>query len=145
MHLVALLCLTLMTGNEVCIAAFVEPVLRSLLTGSQITAAPRIAALLGRVMPFWYAGSLIFTISDVVLQHGKTGRLPIGATTSVVVQGMVLLLTITMLVPLNNKLARMTEAYEGWLADAQRWDLLHRVRVGLLLAACIALAWTSRA
>ena len=144
MHLIALLCLTLMTGNELCVAAFVEPVLRGLPAGPQAVAAPRVAALLGRVMPFWYAGSLIFTISDVFFLHRHAGSWPTGAALSVALQGVVLLTTLTLLVPINNKLARMTEAYEGWLADAQRWDLLHRVRVGLLLAACIALALTYR-
>jgi hypothetical protein len=49
--------------------------------------------------------------------------------------------TITMLVPINNRIARMNTAhpYAGWLKDRARWDRLHQIRVALLTIALLLL------
>jgi uncharacterized membrane protein len=49
--------------------------------------------------------------------------------------------TITMLVPINNRIAKMNpdHPYDCWLQDRSRWDLLHQVRVALLIMAFILL------
>ena len=69
LHSLAVLCLVLLTGNEICVAAFVEPVLRGLPEGIQVQAVPGIAGRLGRVMPFWYALSLLLTAIDLWIAH----------------------------------------------------------------------------
>ncbi|WP_433967500.1 DUF1772 domain-containing protein [Tunturiibacter gelidiferens] len=42
-----------------------------------------------------------------------------------------IIFTVTMLVPINNRTAKMNAArpYDGWLEDRARWDMLHRIRV----------------
>jgi uncharacterized membrane protein len=140
LHIVSLLCLAVMTGNELCVGAFVEPVLRQLPDPEQIAAVPRIAARLGRWMPFWYATSLILTCWDCIDTHMRTGVWRADRVASVVLQVVILIMTLSLLVPINNRLAKMTRSYEGWSSDARRWDTLHRVRIALLLGAALTLA-----
>ena len=49
--------------------------------------------------------------------------------------------TITMLVPINNRIAKMDPAnpYDCWLQDRCRWDQLHQLRVALLIMAFVLL------
>ena len=140
LHKIALILLALMTGNEVCVAAFVEPSLRSLREDAQGTPAAKMAAVLGRWMPFLYGLSLLLTIAVVFVGHRAAGTWPTGAIGSLALQVVVLILTLGWMVSINNRLARMTTPYRGWLDDARRWDNLHRMRVVLLLAAVFALA-----
>ena len=131
-HHQAVFCLTAMAGNELCVAAFVEPVLRRLPDAEQRPAVPPIASTLGRAMPFWYALSLLLTAADWWLS--RTGAVAIALGLQVVV----LVATLTLLVPINNRLAA-GNLQDGWLADARHWDTLHRMRVALLLLAAAAL------
>ena len=50
-----------MVGVEFAVAVFVGPILRRLPVGSWIEAGADGARVLGRVMPFWYIGSLLLT------------------------------------------------------------------------------------
>ncbi len=52
-----------------------------------------------------------------------------------------ILFTITMLVPINNRIARMdhNQPYAEWLLDRARWDRLHSIRVVLLILAVLLL------
>ncbi|MEO6806348.1 MAG: DUF1772 domain-containing protein, partial [Edaphobacter sp.] len=52
-----------------------------------------------------------------------------------VILAITILFTITMLVPLNNRIAKMDPGnpYDCWLQDRCRWDKLHHVRVILLI------------
>ena len=137
--LIALLCLALMTGSELCIAVFVHPLLRSLPEPQQTSFASRDASLLGRVMPFWYGLSLVSTIIAAARLHRSgTGWLNL-STWSALIQATIILVTVTVLVPLNNRIAKVREAETGWLSAARRWDSLHRLRVGALLIAVLLL------
>ena len=109
-------------GHEFCVAAFVEPVLRRL----------PVAKSLGTAMPFWYAASLLLTLGDWWLLRTNA------VATAAVLQLLVLVGTLMLLVPINNRLASGA-LQGGWLADARRWDRLHRVRVAMLLIAAAAL------
>ena len=51
--------LGVMVGVEFAVAVFVGPMLRRLPVGSWIEANADGARVLGRVMPFWYIGSLL--------------------------------------------------------------------------------------
>ena len=48
---------------------------------------------------------------------------------------------ITMLVPINNRIAAMDpeHPYDCWLQDRRRWDQLHQARVMLLIMAFLLL------
>ena len=49
--------------------------------------------------------------------------------------------TLAMLVPINNRIAKMDpqHPYDCWLQDRSRWDHLHQVRVALLIMAFVLL------
>jgi hypothetical protein len=49
--------------------------------------------------------------------------------------------TITTLVPINNRIAKMNpeHPYDCWLQDRCRWDQLHQLRVALLIMALVLL------
>jgi uncharacterized membrane protein len=53
----------------------------------------------------------------------------------------IIVFTVTMLVPINNRIAKMNpeHPYDCWLQDRSRWDQLHEVRVALLIMAFILL------
>jgi hypothetical protein len=132
---VALLSLALMTGNEICVALFVEPVLRGLPETAQIASSPRFAGRLGKGMPAWYALSLLLDLAAWWMSRGSERSVMFGIAAGL--QALIVVTTILVLVPINNRLAAMNSAYAGWQRDAQRWDALHRARVVLLLAATI--------
>jgi hypothetical protein len=72
------------------------------------------------------------------------GRAPL-AIAAVVVMGVVMVLTLTTLVPLNNRVVASAGADAVQVADrelAHRWDRLHWLRVALLAGSfgCVALA-----
>jgi hypothetical protein len=61
-HLVALLALGLMCGSELNVALFSHPVLKRQPLETHVLVRSSLAALLGRVMPFWMAGSAILNL-----------------------------------------------------------------------------------
>lgn len=131
-HDAALLLLLTLSGSEVCVAAFVEPLLRRADPAVQRAMVPPTAKRLGTAMPFWYAPALLLTAVDWWLTRSPFVVAAAG------VQVLVLLLTFTVLLPINNRLAS-GNLREGWMAEAQRWDVVHRVRVVLLLVASVLL------
>lgn len=99
-HSLAVLSLLTMTGNEVCVAVFAGPVFRRADEGVQRSVAPQFAALLGKAMPFWYAASLLLTgTSWWMSRNVATGA-------SGLLQVMVLVFTLGLLVPLDNRVAQ---------------------------------------
>jgi hypothetical protein len=62
LHLVALLVLGLMCGSELNVALFSHPVLKRQPQETHILVRSSLAALLGRVMPFWMAGSTLLNL-----------------------------------------------------------------------------------
>ena len=135
-HGFAVLSLLPMAGNELCVAAFVEPVVRATDESVQGLISPRFAALLGRVMPFWYAASLLLTSVDWWLTRSRM------VAASGLLQVAILVLSIGFLVPINNRIAT-AQLQPGWSAEARRWDSLHTGRVLLLLVAAVLLVFAA--
>ena len=131
----------LLVGNELAIAAFVHPILYRLEDKEHRAAASPIARVLGRVMPLWYALVFMLIVADAWIRHGngQSGRLLILAAA---LWAVTILFTITMLVPINSRVASWSrENYaKNWREDRKRWDSLHRVRVAVLTLALICLA-----
>ena len=53
----------------------------------------------------------------------------------------VIVFTIAMLVPINDRIASMNTGapVPGWKQDHKKWDFLHRIRIVLLLVALLVL------
>ena len=136
------ICLGLLIGTEFAVSAFINPILRKLDTTTQASAIRLFAQTLGFVMPFWYGASLLLLVGDTIVRREERGLWLLGIASVIWVA--VIVLTLLFLVPINNRMARLNPA--EFVAEEQRehakWDRLHRVRVGALVAAlcCFLLA-----
>jgi len=123
-----------MVGVEFAVAAFVNPILLRLPTGSSLEARADGARVLGRVMPFWYLGSLILT---AVLAAATWGMPAAGAAVAgAALLAVSVVISVAMLVPINNRSATWTADNhpDDWREQQQRWDRLHYARVAIIIA-----------
>jgi uncharacterized membrane protein len=96
-----------MAGNEFAIAAFVHPQLQRLDTKAHVQAASKLATALGKAMPLWYGLALALIIGaafeHMPISHGPGFLIAIVA----VLWAATIIFTITMLVPINNRIAKL--------------------------------------
>ena len=126
-----------MVGVEFAVAVFVNPIQRRLPVGSWIEASADGARVLGRVMPFWYIGSLLLTAWLAAAQWGGTaGDAAVAAAGLLIVS---VVMSVTLLVPINNRTATWTADNHpaDWREQHQRWDRLHYARVAVIVAAFV--------
>lgn len=133
-ELLALVVVGAMAGSEFAVAAFLHPILGRL--PDEVFRSARIDSgqLLGRVMPWWYLASLALLVAAAVAADSQRWVIGTGAGLLAVV----VLLTVAVLVPINNRIVawRATGAVSRALAG--RWDRLHWLRVATL-ASIVAL------
>jgi hypothetical protein len=144
--LIAVLLTVLLTGSELAIGVFVHPVLSRLRDSAHAEAAKPLARLLGKVMPFWYAGALLGVVVSLLAR-------PVGTWSWWACSSSAALLAVTVpfsllcLVPINDRVAAwdLNALPEDWKTDRRRWDRYHSIRIAMLLLASvgIALAGTS--
>lgn len=130
-----------MAGNEFAVAAFIHPQLRKLNDNAHAQIAPPLAGALGKIMPLWYGFSLVL-ILGAAFEHGPISNGPgLLITSSAVLWALTIVFSVTMLVPINTRIARMNplQPYPTWAQDRCRWDRLHRVRVEILVVAVLLL------
>jgi uncharacterized membrane protein len=129
-----------MVGNEFAVAAFVHPQLRKLADGPHAQAASPLAGSLGKWMPFWYAAALALILGAAYQHRTEPHSLGLILASSVL-WTTTIVFTITTLVPINNRIARMNPQapYDCWRQDRARWDKLHTIRVEVLIAALVLL------
>ncbi|MCX4637117.1 DUF1772 domain-containing protein [Streptomyces platensis] len=129
----------LMVGVEFAVAAFVNPILDRLPDNGGLAARSDGARLLGKVMPFWYIGSVVLGAVWAVPAWGDAGAgLVITATALLVLS---VLMSIALLVPINSRVARWTPGSvpADWKQQLGRWDRFHFVRVGVIVTAFVLL------
>ena len=126
-----------MVGSEFAVAAFLHPVVGRLPDPAFGAGRSDVARLLGKVMPFWYIVSLILLAATAVVARSWLVGAAVGLMIAVIV------LTVAVMVPINNRIAAWPVDDEVSRPLAVRWDRLHRVRVSalavlwvLLVAAC---------
>lgn len=125
--MLALLLAGPLVGVEFGVAAFTNPLVAGLPDGAYRTVRSGGSKLLGTVMPFWYLGTLVVLVAAALMSRDAA------VIAAAAVLGLAVLLTVAVLVPINNRIA-------GWATDAEvsrelagRWDRLHWLRVGLLV------------
>lgn len=127
-----------MVGVEFAVAVFVNPIFLRLPADASIQARADGGRLLGRVMPFWYFGSLALTAG---LAAAAWNRPAAGgsAVTAAVLLAVSVVMSIALLVPINNRSVTWTAADHpaDWREQQQRWDRLHYIRVALIIAAFV--------
>ncbi|OBH61606.1 DUF1772 domain-containing protein [Mycobacterium sp. E2479] len=132
----------LMVGVELAVAVFFNPLIARLPDDGFRAARAGAARALGTTMPFWYAVVLLLVASLAIQERGEQRDWLCGIAAALMVA--VILLTVTLLVPINNRIAKWPGTGELSRELAARWDRRHRARVILLLAvfALLALAVT---
>ena len=121
--------LGLLVGTEFAVSVFGNPVVWKLEDRAQAGAIALFAARLGTVMPFWYALNLLLLILEgVIRRHEPELALLIAATSIWIV---VIAFTVVFLVPINNRMARLSSdsLSETARREHKKWDALHRLRV----------------
>lgn len=128
-EVLALLIIGPLLGVEIAVAAFLNPVLGRLPDGAFAQARSDSARLLGKVMPFWYAAALAVLIAAAILLRADWLFI-----TGALAMALAVVATLTLLVPINNRIGRWAEAADVDRGQARLWDRLHRRRVALLVA-----------
>lgn len=123
-----------MVGVEIAVAVFTNPVLGRLPDDGFAQARSDGARVLGKVMPFWYVGTLLVLIATAVVTWENWFIVTAAATMAVVV-----LMTVILLVPINNRIGRWSGAGDVARDEARLWDRLHWRRVFLLVALYVLL------
>ncbi len=95
-----------MVGVEFAVAVFVGPMLRRLPVGSWIEANADGARVLGRVMPFWYIGSLLLVAWLAAAKWG--GQAGDAAVAAAALLAVSVVMSVTLLVPIANRSATWT-------------------------------------
>ncbi len=132
---VTVVAIGLMVGVEFAVAVFVNPIFDRLPGEAGLAARSDGGRVLGRVMPFWYSGSIVLAAVWVVLAWGGAAVVPVGVAAGLLVLAIVL--SITLLVPINDRVKTWSagDAPADWRAQVGRWDRLHYARVALLVVA----------
>ena len=148
LHLVSLLVLGLMCGSELNVALFSHPVLKRQPQETHILVRSSLAALLGRVMPFWMAGSTLLNLLLILpFEHLNESAWRL-ATVAFAIQVLAVVFSLVAPVPINNRIAKWTPKSipEDWNAQEHRWDTYHFVRTcGLVVAfALLSLGFSAR-
>ncbi|CDO86977.1 hypothetical protein AWC29_24100 [Mycobacterium triplex] len=120
-----------MVGVEFSVAAFFNPLFARLPDDAFRAARGRAARVLGAVMPFWYMGTLLALAVAAARGWGTMSGWLCGVAAGLLAA--VVLLTVTMLVPINNRIAKWPVTGELSRELAARWDRLHWLRVLVLL------------
>lgn len=129
-----------LVGVEFAVAVFLNPVVDRLPDGGGIAARSDAARVLGRVMPFWYAGSIVLSVVWIANEWGSPRMLALVVAATFLVASV--LMSVLLLVPINTRVAAWSpaEAPADWKNQVRRWDRLHYVRVGLIGIAFVLLA-----
>lgn len=137
LQLFAVVVLGLMCGSELNVAAFAHPTLNRQPTEVHVVMRSSLAALLGRVMPFWMIGStLLNALLLLPLAHLNKPAWNLAAI-ALVIQVFAVVFSLLGPVPINNRITRWTPALlpNDWKAQEHRWDLYHWFRMSGLVAA----------
>ena len=138
LDVLTILCAGLMIGNELAVSLFVNPVIWQLEDRPQAKALSLFAGTLGRVMPFWYALCLVLMIVETYLRRHQPALTLLLVAVAIWIA--IIVYTVTTLVPINNRIARLADALpEGWRQEHKRWDRYHRWRILLLVIAMVCL------
>ena len=143
LELFALVSAGMMTGNELCVSIF-HAQIRRMEEKVEFEMGQASAAAFGKFMPFWYAATLLLT--GAVAYSLRGSRAPaLLADISAALWLLSIVLTVTLLVPINSRIAgwKWETRPADWPQARRTWDTRHAVRVCLLLAALLCLVFAS--
>src|ERR1700675_3612395 len=107
-QILAVLVLGLMCGSELNVAAFAHPMLNRQPLEVHVRMRSSLAALLGRVMPFWMAGSTLLNLLVLLpFVHLSDSAWRLAAVASAI-QVFAVVLSLVGPVPINNRIEKWT-------------------------------------
>lgn len=129
-----------MVGVEFSVAFVINPITLALPADASMAARAHGARMLGRVMPFWYFGSLILAAALAAASWGTPAAAL--ALTAAALLTLSVILSITLLVPINNRSVGWTpdDHPDDWREQTRRWDSFHYVRLAVIVAAFVLVA-----
>jgi uncharacterized membrane protein len=132
LDLVTIISIGMLVGVEFSVSAFINPVVWKLDEYAQTVAVRLFSQRLGKAMPFWYSCSLILLMIEALARRHESGFLLL--VIAVVIWIVVILLTMRLLVPINNRMTRLqdgptTAEVRG---ERRKWDSLNRLRIAAL-------------
>lgn len=129
-----------MFGVELCVALFLNRIFEEIPDNAGLVGRSEGARLLGAVMPFWYAASIVTTLMVAVLLHGESASWTGYAAAALFVVSIVM--SVTLLVPINNRAKTWTPATApiDWREQLRRWDVLHHIRLAVIASGFVLLA-----
>jgi uncharacterized membrane protein len=136
-QLLAVLVLGLMCGSELNVAVFAHPMLNRQPAEIHVRMRASLAALLGRVMPFWMAGSTLLNLLLLLpFEHLNESAWRLAAV-AFTIQVFAVVFSLVGPVPIANRIAKWTTESlpEDWQAQEDRWDQYHWWRTCGLIAA----------
>jgi uncharacterized membrane protein len=140
LRLLAVVVLGLMCGSELNVAAFAHPTFNRQPLQAHILVRSSLAALFGKVMPFWMAGSTLLNLLLLLpFEHLNKSAWHLAAI-AFAIQVFAVVFSLVAPVPINNRIAKWTPASlpSDWKAQEHRWDLYHWFRTcGLIVAFAI--------
>jgi len=142
LQLVTLLVLGLMCGSELNVAIFSHPALNRLPLEPHIVVRSSLAALFGRVMPFWMSGSTLLNLL-LLLPFAHLGQLTWRlALIAFVIQALAVIFSLIGPVPINNRIIGWTpnSLPSNWQMQEHRWDVYHGLRTTGLIVAFVLIA-----
>ncbi|ABF42583.1 putative membrane protein [Candidatus Koribacter versatilis Ellin345] len=136
-HLSAILVLGLMCGSELNVGAFAHPVLNAQNLDVHVPVRAALAKLLGRVMPFWMAGSTLLMLVLLLPFEGLNRTAWRFAAIAFALQVFAVVFSLIFPVPINNRILRWTPETvpQDWQAQEHRWDAYHAFRTLALIVA----------
>lgn len=130
----------LMVGVEFAVAFVINRILLRLPVGASLTGRSAGARMLGRLMPFWYVGSLILVAILTALTWGTPTAT--AAFVAAVLLALSVVMSVALLVPINNRSMTWTAENhpDDWREQQQRWDRLHHARVAIIVVSFVLVA-----
>ena len=141
--LFSIVILGLMCGSELSVAAFAHPALNRQPKVVHILMRSSLAALFGRIMPFWMVGSTLLNLLlllPTVHLNERAWRL---AAIAFAIQVCACVFSLIGPVPINNRIAKWSPETvpADWEQMEHRWDVYHWVRTaGLVVAFALLVA-----
>lgn len=125
-----------MVGVEFAVAVFVNPIFLRLPAGAALQARADGGRVLGRVMPFWYVGSLVLTAGLAAATWDRSGAGAGAAVAAAALLAVSVVMSVALLVPINNRSVTWTadDHPDDYREQQQRWDRLHYARVAIIVA-----------
>lgn len=139
LSIVTIVSIGLMIGVEFAVWVFINPLLRQLREPARTEAVRLFARKLGKAMPFWYSANMVLLLAAAIAFRRQSGSHLLDAAAAI--WAIVIVLTISFLVPINNRLAQQESPLQPAAAhrEHKRWDAMHRARVIALAAAFVLL------